>query len=106
MCIQHKLEALPDATKLALRDISLTFPVGLAEICRQSLQVLNGRLRERDAEVMSKKSSQRENTAYINVMSLLITAREPLPITAFGFSNNEVGCCKFKPRAGSTVVKV
>jgi len=38
-CAQDKLDALPQGSKLALRDLSLTFPVGLADTCRQAFQV-------------------------------------------------------------------
>jgi len=84
---QNKLDGLPEGSKLALRDLSLTFPVGLADICRQAFQVLQNRLLERDKST-SKKS--RENVAYNNVVSLLVAAREPLPMTAFRPTNDEV----------------
>ena len=61
--------------------------MGLADLCRQALQVLHDRLLERDKST-SKKS--RENVAYNRVASLLIAAREPLPMTAFGSCNDEV----------------
>jgi len=88
MCIQDKLDALPDGSKLTLRDLSLTFPVGLADTCRQAFQVLHDRLLER-VQSTSKKSS-RENSMYNVVASLLVTAREPLPVTAFGATETEV----------------
>jgi len=87
MWTQNKLDGLPEGSKLALRDLSLTFPVGLAEVCRQSFQVVYDRLLERD-KATSKKS--RENNAYNSVVSLLVTARQPIPTAAFSAFNDEV----------------
>ena len=72
---------------LALRDLSLTFPVELADLCCQALQVLHDRLLERDKSTSKKL---RENVADNRVASLLIAAREPLHVTAFGSCNDEV----------------
>lgn len=88
-CVQHKLEDLPDGSKLALRDLSLTFPVGLGDVCRQAFQVLYDRLLERSSEMRSANKS-RQNNAYNTVVSLLVTAREPLPLTAFSAANHQV----------------
>ena len=88
--VQNKLDDLADGSKLALRDLSLTFPVGLADICRQAFQVLYDRLLQRDKSTSKKP---RENAAYSSVTSLLVTARQPLPLTAFGASSDEVFCC-------------
>jgi len=92
--VQDKLDALPEGSKLALRDLSLTFPVGLADTCRQAFHVLHDRLSEREERVQptSRKSSRAaDNAATYNVIvSLLVTARQPLPLTAFGISDSEV----------------
>ena len=70
-----------------MRDLSLTFPVGLADTCRQAFQVLHDRLLERDKSTSKKP---RENKAYNNIVSLLVTARQPLPVTAFTASDDQV----------------
>jgi len=87
-CTQDRLDALPDGSKLALRDLSLTFPVGLEDVCRQAFQVLYDRLLEHGDQSASKKSQQ--NSVYNGVVSLLVTAREPLPLTAFAVSDDPV----------------
>ena len=52
--------------------------------------MLHDRLLERD-KLLSRKA--RENSAYNGVVSLLVTAREPLPVTAFGSSNDDQVVC-------------
>jgi len=90
---QSRLSELPDGTKLALRDLSLTFPVGLAETCRQAFQVLRDRLLEQTSPPASKRARGAEmtNAAYNRVVSLLVTARDALPLTAFSPHSGQVG---------------
>jgi len=82
---QNRLDALPAETKLALRDISLAFPVGFGEICRQTFQTLHDRL----LSATDKNRNKNRPTAYITVTSLLAVAREPLHRSAFGVENEE-----------------
>jgi len=81
---------LPDGSKLALRDLSLTFPVGLADTCRQAFQVLHDRLLQQgDAK---KVRAEMSSAAYNSVVSLLVTARQPLSLTAFSpHDDDQVG---------------
>jgi hypothetical protein len=84
--LQTRLDELPPSTKLALRDISLTFPVGLAEIFRQTFQTLHDRL----GAATDKNRNKTRPTAYSTVTSLLAVAVEPLHKSAFGAENEEV----------------
>lgn len=72
--LRRKLEALPEGTALALRDVAL-YPTGLGDICKEFFQRFHDHL--------SKKFSTKELPGvYAGILGILVTAREKLN-TAF-----------------------
>jgi len=68
---------MPEGTRLSPRGIFLMFALGLSDVCRHAFKVLH-------------EGCVEANVVYNDVVSLLVTARQPLPISTFTASDDEV----------------